>query len=286
MLFGEYSVINNSMALAVPYEIFDGELHFQTDGQTLDSELAGFSEYLNAMSQVLPGFDAGAFEFDLRQGLIFESTIPRGQGMGSSGAVCAAIFYRYYRGRELALGELKKYFSIMESYFHGQSSGFDPLISYFKKPIFMNSEGKIEIINCPQYDQGAGGLFLINTGRTRRTEPLVNLFLEKLKISEFKKMCDTQLLTITNQAIIDYLEGNIDGLFQHFTQLSQIQLQHFDPMIPPLLRPLWKKGLEEKQFSLKLCGAGGGGIFLGITRDFKKLGEQIKNNPFRTIAHF
>jgi len=35
-------------------------------------------------------------------------------------------------------------------------------------------------------------------------------------------------------------------------------------MIPLGLQELWKEGLEKKEFVLKLCGAGGGGLLLGL----------------------
>ncbi len=60
-----------------------------------------------------------------------DSDIPQGYGLGSSGSVCAAIYDAFGR-RELplTLDEGLAMFARMEAYFHGSSSGVDPLISY------------------------------------------------------------------------------------------------------------------------------------------------------------
>ena len=39
------------------------------------------------------------------------------------------------------------------------------------------------------------------------------------------------------------------------------------PMIPDDVRQVWQTGNASGAFSLKLCGAGGGGVFLGLAQD-------------------
>ena len=51
-------------------------------------------------------------------------------------------------------------------------------------------------------------------------------------------------------------------------------------MIIPLIKESWEAGLENDNYYLKLCGAGGGGFFLGFTRD-KKVPNQL--GPFKTL---
>jgi mevalonate kinase len=50
-------------------------------------------------------------------------------------------------------------------------------------------------------------------------------------------------------------------------------------MIPEDYRPLWQKGLETGDFSLKLCGSGGGGFILGFGRDL----ARIRDHPGEVI---
>ena len=99
ILFGEYSVIQNSMALLIPYSLFEGKLTFRRDNTSvIDPELKAFSLYLKQLmdsGQINFQFDLSSFEFDISQGLYFDSTIPQGYGVGSSGALVAAIFARY-----------------------------------------------------------------------------------------------------------------------------------------------------------------------------------------------
>ena len=73
---------------------------------------------------------------------------------------------------------LKSALAMMESHFHGASSGIDPLISFLDSPVKIVKGVTTKVISLDHYDCGVN-LFLVNTGRPRRTEPLVNLFLEK-----------------------------------------------------------------------------------------------------------
>ena len=115
LLFGEYTIIRNSNALAVPFELFEGSLVFpkkdSKHGQNnKDGELFAFSKYLKNIS--LPfddcSIDTDSFSFDVSQGLTFESSIPQGYGVGSSGALCSAIFQRYGQAPMNILNDPKK----------------------------------------------------------------------------------------------------------------------------------------------------------------------------------
>ncbi len=83
--------------------------------------------------------DLDRFESDIKNGLYFESNIPQGYGIGSSGALVAAIYDQYLinpnKNRKILTGmeisNLKEIFSRMESYFHGVSSGLDPLLMLY-----------------------------------------------------------------------------------------------------------------------------------------------------------
>ena len=54
LLFGEYSIIKQGNALAVPYPLFEGQLKFKTQqnqGQNsrVDPELRAFAQFLNSL---------------------------------------------------------------------------------------------------------------------------------------------------------------------------------------------------------------------------------------------
>ncbi len=293
LLFGEYTIIRNSKALAIPFEIFEGILTFpktnqEKGGSSVDSELLAFSQYLKNIKFPFDdcSLDADSFRFDVSQGLTFESSIPQGFGVGSSGALCSAIFQRYGHVPMALLSnpkKMKSIFAVLENHFHGESSGIDPLISFYTKPILMDSQREISIIDIVPPHKGEGEIFLLNTGRARRTEPLVSLFLEKCKSDHFISTLDERIIPTANDCIDLFLEGNYQLLEKKFRDLSSLQYDFFLEMIPKLFRPIWKEGLTSEDFSLKLCGAGGGGFILGFTRDLSIAKKRLGNFDIRPV---
>lgn len=284
-------MIKHSHALAIPYPLFEGKLKFKRSKNIMiESELKAFGQYLKKIQQTqdLRGFDLSSFEFDIGQGLFFDSTIPQGFGVGSSGALCAALVDRYTNIEDDVdkIDELKKFFSLVESHFHGSSSGFDPLVSFLQRPILIGEKQKLSTVELPDYKEGKGCLFLLNTGRARRTEPLVNLFLEKCKSDEFNHLCQSHLLPITNQCIESFLQKDVQTLFENFNRLSEFQFQHMKEMIPKIFQDIWEMGLKGHEFYLKLCGAGGGGFLLGMTQDFESARKVLEGQEIRPLYYF
>lgn len=292
LLFGEYSVIKNSQALSIPYALFEGNLAFRRDNTVaIDPELKAFSLYLKQLyesSSLLFQFDLSSFEFDISQGLYFDSSIPQGYGVGSSGALVAAIFSRYHQenSENLDIKKLKSIFSQMESHFHGSSSGVDPLISFLNSPILIKNKLELGPVYIPQFKKGKGGIFLINTKRSRKTEPLVNLFLEKCSTKSFDLLCENELTQITNKCIENFLSADVEKLYGNFKNLSSFQHEHFSPMIPTLYRTSWMDGINSNNYYFKLCGAGGGGFLMGITRDFSKVKQYLPSQEIRLLINF
>lgn len=293
LLFGEYSVIRKSNALAIPYSLFDGQLLFPKEkSRAPDPELQAFSKYVKRLiekDELGFDFDDRSFSFDISGGLLFDSSIPQGFGVGSSGALCAAVFDQYAKipaDKRRDVYFIKECLSKLESHFHGSSSGIDPLISYLNSPILIKGSHSFETVKIPEYKNGEGSLFLINTGRARRTEPLVNLFLEKCSSKDFTYLCDKVLAPITNRCIESFLTSNISSLFDQMRDLSIFQFEHFRPMIPNLFQDFWEEGIKSDKYYLKLCGAGGGGFILGITKDINSLADEFKNTEIRPLFYF
>lgn len=295
LIFGEYSIIHNSWALATPYPLFSGHLSFDKE-KAYNNELWSFSVYLEELFKhkvsVPFEFSINNFRFDLEQGLYFASSIPQGFGVGSSGALCAALFHRYGKispsvstNEDSNIETLRTIFALMESHFHGKSSGLDPLISYLNSPLIIQSDKSIRKVQLPNFSSPelGWGLFLLNTNRPRRTEPLVNHYLEKSKQQEFEKAIQEELIPITNSCMNDFLQGDSVNLFENFKKLSSFQYEHFQDMIPPLFREFWNTGLQNNEYYLKLCGAGGGGFLLGLAKDFNQCTELFKPYHIRKI---
>lgn len=303
LLFGEYSIIIHSMALTVPYDLFEGKLVLKniTDNtkgiQHSNRELRAFCEYLKIKqenNELSADFDVTSLDFDVAQGLYFQSSIPQGYGVGSSGALTAGLYDRYVYDKVQVhekmtndqILELKKIFGEMESHLHGSSSGADPLICYLKKPLLLRSKTHIEMTEIPDYSAGNGAVFLLNTTRPRKTEPLVNLFLEKCRHHDFLELCKNELIYYNDNCIQAFLKADLPILFENLKKISEFQNQYFQPMIPTLFRQAWKKGLESGVYTLKLCGAGGGGFILGFTKDFRETRKLLGDYPLRIVYRF
>lgn len=303
LLFGEYSILCDSMGLIIPYAHFKGELSFIDEDKYTDYNFAARSNKLLGEFHAWLTGDGFKPEFssmlrlellahDLQHGLYFESTIPQGYGIGSSGALVAAI-YAWYATKRIQnttritknqIQELLALFSYMEDFFHGQSSGIDPLNSYIKHPMLIRSRKDISIIGIPRDEQNKGGaIFLIDSGKPGKTGPLVSHFLEDLDHLEFANNIKQQLIPFNDNCINAIMKGESDILFANLRHLSEFALKHFKRMIPESIKHVWQKGLETDNFYLKLCGSGGGGFLLGFTADYEKAQAQLAALQFEII---
>lgn len=299
LLFGEYGIIKDSKGLSIPYNFYKGAL--KTDGNTSETALKSnnslkrFVAHLKQLDTQLVSFDFDALEQDVNAGMYFDSSIPQGYGVGSSGALVAAIYDKYAQDKITVLEnltrekllKLKAIFSEMEAFFHGKSSGLDPLNSYLSLPILINSKDNIEATGIPsQKTDGKGAVFLLDSGVVGETAPMVSIFMENMKQEGFRNMLKTQFIKHTDACVEDFLKGDIKSLFSNTKKLSKVVLNHFKPMIPQQFHELWKQGLETNDYYLKLCGSGGGGYILGFTKDFEKAQQSLKDYKLEVVYNF
>lgn len=296
LLFGEYGIIEDSKGLSIPYNFYKGALKIPkkitASSKSSNKILIGFSEYLNSKKLKL---DLHKFRSDLDKGLYFDSSIPKGYGIGSSGALVAAIYDKYAFEKITVLENLtrekllrlKNIFSIMESFFHGKSSGLDPLNSYLSIPILINSQKDIKVTGIPsQKIIGNGAVFLMDSGKTGSTAPMVNIFMEKMKKDGFRKIINEKFIKHTNLCVDNFLKGDLNSLFNNTKKLSKIVLDNFKPMIPQEFHSIWKRGIDNDSYFLKLCGSGGGGYILGFTENFEKAKRQLKHHKLEVVYYF
>lgn len=223
---------------------------------------------------------------DIDAGLYFESSIPQGYGLGSSGAMVAAVFSRYavsQMGGSLTLNEnqllaIRKGFSIMESYFHGTSSGLDPLLCYLKTPVLIQGMEHIQKVDIQRKKNFLTDMiFLLDTGVPEKTEGLVMLFRTMYDQPEFKLKVDDLYIPASNHCIDHLLKGNRPAFYNDLAMLSEFQLDHMKPMIPAGWAGIWRDGLEHGNYFLKLLGSGGGGYILGFTSHPKAVKKIFKD---------
>ena len=175
----------------------------------------------------------------------------------------------------------------MESFFHGKSSGLDPLNSYLSLPILINSKDDIEPAGIPsQTVDGKGAVFLLDSGIVGETAPMINIFMESMKQEGFRKMLKNQFVKHTDACIDDFLKGDVKSLFGNVKQLSKTVLRNFKPMIHASFHDLWKQGLDSNDYYLKLCGSGGGGYILGFTEDIDKARKSLEGHKLEVVYNF
>ena len=298
LLFGEYGIIKDSKGLAIPYNSYQGALKtanvLSEQAKDSNKKLVAFYKYLTSVNTAIVQFRLAEFKTDLENGMYFDSSIPQGYGVGSSGALVAAIYDKYAANKITVLEnltkekllKLKTIFSTMESFFHGKSSGLDPLNSYLSIPILINSKDNLETTGIPMQQEGKGAVFLLDSNQVGETEPMVNIFMNKMKKEGFRKMLSEDFATYTDACIDDFLHGNIKSLFGNVKALSKVVFTNFKPMIPKAFHKLWQQGIETNDYYLKLCGSGGGGYILGFTKDYDKVKTILKNYKLELVYRF
>lgn len=301
LLFGEYGIIKDSKGLSIPYNFFKGALKINDNSEIAkksNKALKDFATYLKELTKNEPElvmFDFESMERDIEEGMYFDSSIPQGYGVGSSGALVAAIYDKYATDKITVLENLtrnkllrlKDIFGKMESFFHGKSSGLDPLNSYLSLPILINSKDNIESTSIPSQNlDGKGAVFLLDSGSIGETAPMVQIFMEQMKNDGFRKMLKNQFIKHTDACVEDFVNGNVKSLFGNLKKLSHVVLDNFKPMIPAKFHEVWKQGIESNDYYLKLCGSGGGGYFLGFTEDFEKAKRALKDYKLEVVYNF
>ncbi len=276
LLYGEYTVTMGSGALALPYFGYAGSWIFKNSQNHKDVGLQRLASHLSNDSYFHSIFDIAKFLNELSDGLTFLSNIPTGYGLGSSGALVAAFYDRYCFEPENDLNLLRTILGATECAFHGASSGLDPLVSYLNEGVIIQDAGSIEKIDLDIKDSG---FFLIDTGMSRQTEYYVDLFKQKIQKSTSFSEAVLRLAKENKKAINAILAKDMLATYQFTKEISKLQLEYFSEMIPDQFLGLWRLGLDNDDFCLKLCGAGGGGMILGLLSDSRTnidFGTNIK----------
>ena len=282
LLFGEYAVIKDGYALATPFPTFSGDWAMGASN-VKDPSLVQLANYIAKQSWA-EHFDILGFREEIEQGLVFESQIPRGYGLGSSGALIAAFYDRYFRGEKTEnMAQLKQQLAVLESCFHGASSGTDPLICLQQRTFIFQGTKKLIAVDFPKGDPaGKYRLFLLDTGFPRETGPLVRNFLAKYDLLSFSKAVEEQLFPANLEAINSFLHEQWDKFILFFQQIGLFQRDHFQEMIPLGIQDHW----SSDHHALKLCGAGGGGFMLGLSFDWERTQAELEQFNLHEILSF
>ena len=257
LLFGEYTTVVGSKALAIPFDRFSGEWSFEDNNENQGEQLLKFLDF--ALESTEANIYKELFKSDVGKGLWFKSDIPIGYGLGSSGAFTAAFFDRYINQEKgFDTEHLRKVLADLESFFHGKSSGTDPLVSLLNMPIIIHENKTIELLYS-DYQLDWHRFELVNSERSRSTEPLVEKFLDRLESDVLFKNKISILSTLNNEIIEACLAQDSSTYNSCLKAISHIQYHHMQEWIPDHIKEIWK---TDSKCIMKLCGAGGGGYFL------------------------
>ena len=271
LLFGEHTVLRGSRALAIPLTLFGARWAISNDTKN-QYDLPKMADWLRVQPACL-GIDVDMFLQSLTEGWHLAANIPQGYGVGSSGVVCAALLTTFglpsNQGTDLAF--LKVQLANMEGFFHGSSSGIDPLVSFVRQPILLNGSDVPKTVatsNTAMPDGAA--IFLLDTKLPRSGAPFIQYVSSQCTQPNCLSALSDGYLSAVDEAIDSYLAGNWEALLVNTSVISQFQQDWWPEVIPEKVRPIWQAGLQNRAYFLKTCGAGGGGFVLGITPDWAK----------------
>lgn len=264
LIFGEYTVLYGGNALAAPLKnLYATWEPVDVPEDTYSSLIKNWCSFID--QQNLP-LDTSKIMEDWCLGYRFVTDIPTGYGIGSSG-VLTAMFYDHYKTEDASkdISVVKSLLGKIESFFHGQSSGLDPLISYNNSALMVNENKvqKIENIDLQNFN-----MYLLDSGMPRSTAQWVNAFKEKSATDpHFHETNSKRLKEVVNQAI-DICTGQVSGHLEPLIeQISTCQREAWSWMIPSAALTRWDEVNALKHTYVKFCGAGGGGYFLVFSKE-------------------
>ena len=288
ILFGEYSMIFGSNALLIPYYSVCGEWSTVISrpcesGVESNRNLFKYFDYLRKDDR-FKILDLERMEMELNAGLFFDSNIPTGYGVGSSGALVAAIYDRFKLIEIKETDRLIEFLAAMENYFHGSSSGIDPLQCYFGKPFVLNGQRTTDNgqqILSNDFMSDDIHIFLIDTKITSPTAPLVNIFKERRKDNIYLEKFNNKYIPLVNDCISSLIEKKDDEFFNNVSQLSKMQTEMLGHTIPENVKEFFFFDINKDGFQIKLCGAGGGGFLLGFTNNIDKTNKYWQKTEYQ-----
>src|SRR5687768_11324276 len=193
LLFGEYTVLNGSQALSVPFNKWTGKWNKHEES----GQMSLIPEYYRWLHKVELAddsvYDRMVNEFE--EGWSYDSDIPVGYGVGSSGAYVAAVYDRYFHAPDHNFEKTTDKLAQMEAYFHGSSSGMDPLVSYTGKAVYKSDKGEFQLLDDKGWPEGYK-LFLLDSGLARETASLVNRYKERSDDHAISRKIKRQLIPV------------------------------------------------------------------------------------------
>lgn len=271
LLLGEHTVLHGGDALAVPLPQFGAR--WSVSAPTESQPFPRWAAY--AKTAVTPAegqapmatwLDVDRFAAEASV-LTVDSTIPRDYGLGSSGALTALVYARYRREpADPPLPQLRRRLGQLESFFHGRSSGLDPLVCYRRTGVHVRADGAVATLAPPRLATERGRWFLLDARQPKAGHAAIARFRASAQEAGFRQNFLRPARTLTAELIAELSSGPQEpgeGWVRGLRQLSALQLAYLPWLIPEAVAAAWRRLLDADAAYVKLCGAGGGGYFLG-----------------------
>lgn len=175
----------------------------------------------------------------------------------------------------------------MESYFHGSSSGVDPLSIYLGEPLIIRNNTCIMPGPNGAFCNNKLQVFLIDTMQQGETRIHMTHFKNQMKHAFYQEWFKDLYIPMVNRTVEEWMNGMLKE--STIFALSQEQFSFLQSMIPSTYDEVWLKGIDEGLYALKICGSGGGGMLLGFTdnmnatRDFLKKSYNLNATPLQLL---
>lgn len=293
LLFGEYNLVIGGSGFAIPFERFGGELAFtikkpENEGFFAPGQAESNHSIRNLCDYMKDRWDQFRFlnldklTADVKDGLRFVSDIPGSYGLGSSGALVAALYKQYASDLNVGLKPTKERLALIESYFHGSSSGVDPAVAYYHQPILIRCGVNVEPMKDWKLKNVGLSVYLADTGIESDTKDLVHWFKLQLGDFGFMEQTKTYFMEPTNK-VVHLMAENKAIEINDLLVISKYQYDYLSPMIPTHFRRHFESGLNSGNFAFKLCGSGGGGYMLVFVKNEKAFANYCLKNEIKTI---
>ena len=277
ILFGEYSMIFDATALMIPLTKFSAQWRFASHldasgGMASNASLQRFADYLSTVAGMKDVIDLQRFNHELYYNLFLDSNVPSGYGLGSSGTLVAAVYDGYAKQKTDDLLQLKTLFGKMESFFHGSSSGIDPLQCYLGKPFKITPKG-VQLLS-DDFLKNDIHICLIDTKIKSNTKPLVDHFKQQRKDAAFLSRFQSDYVPCVTSCIDSMIQGDTNLFFKSLKKLTKRQTEFLRPMITDNTMDLFTSDFDFN-FGVKISGSGGGGYVLGFTDDVERASKLL-----------
>jgi len=276
LLFGEYALLHGSEGLVLPLNYMSGSWDFPASIEAhkeVDTGLLQFYQFGFNNIHLKDLFDWNQFLTDISKGLFFSSTIPQGEGLGSSGSLCAAFCATYLKQEFETLFQtqrrmdLRNILSILEGHFHARSSGIDPYVSFLGKGLHLKGMHLFEEIEHPRDFVISLSLkiklniYLVPSFKKRSTKEWVDRFREKYQEAKMTYWVHEKFVPNVQKVVNDFLNQD-SQFFIHLKEMAIDQFCFMPEFFAESITDLVNWSLKQESVAIKLCGAGGGGYYL------------------------